>query len=183
MQLITNEYRKLNENLHNKNLTYGTCGFQYSDAILQLSKKLNTEDILDYGCGKCTLANSLPFQIHKYDPAIRAFSEDPDPADIVVCTDVMEHIEPELLDNVLAHLKSKTKKIIYLVISTREAQKKLEDGRNAHLIVKDAVYWFAKISEYFDILTLVKQDNAIEITAHAFIRQEPLDLTKGKHHE
>lgn len=171
MQLITNEYRKLNETLHNKNLTYGTCGFQYSTPILELCNKFNTKDVLDYGCGKCTLANTLPFAIKKYDPAIRCFSNDPEPADIVACTDVMEHIEPELLDNVLAHLKSKTKKLVYLIICTRPAQKTLEDGRNAHLLVKDHLFWFAKISEYFDILNYNRQDSALEIIAHTTIKQ------------
>ena len=165
MQLITDEYRRLNENLHNKNFSYGVSGYQYSDHILALCEKLKTRDVLDYGCGKCTLANTLPFPIKKYDPAIRAFHEDPEPADIVACTDVMEHIEPDMLDNVLSHMASKTKKLVFMIICTREAKKQLEDGRNAHLIVKDSKFWFNKINEHFDIISLNKSGEALEIVA------------------
>ena len=171
MQLISNEYRKLNENLHNKNMNYGVSGHKYSGNILSLSQKLNTKDILDYGCGKCTLGNNLPFTINQYDPAIRCFSREPEPADIVACTDVMEHIEPDLLENVLSHIKSKTKKLVYFLIATRPAKKTLEDGRNAHLIVKDSIYWFCKVSEYFDIMTFTKGNEEVEITATPRIKQ------------
>lgn len=169
MELITNEYRKLNEKLHNINLNYGVSGHCYSENVLQLSRKLNSQDILDYGCGKCTLANTLPFAIKKYDPAIRAFADEPDPADIVTCTDVMEHIEPDLLDNVLTHLRSKTIKIAYFVISTEPAKKILDDGRNAHLIVRDGKFWFNKIADYFNIITYSNLGNGLEITAATFI--------------
>lgn len=157
MQVITDQYRKLNETLHNTNIHYGTSGHLYANEILGLCKKHNITDVLDYGCGKNTLANSLPFEIKKYDPAIRAFHEEPEPADLVCCTDVMEHIEPELLDNVLTHMKSKTKKLLFMTISTQPAKKTLADGRNAHICLMDSVKWFNKISEYFLILNLQRQ--------------------------
>lgn len=163
MQTITDNYRKLNENLHNTNASYGTSGHNYADEVLHLCSQISTKDVLDYGCGKCTLANSLPFPIKKYDPCIRAFHEDPEPADLLVCTDVIEHIEPELLDNVLTHMREKTIKAVYLAISTRPASKKLEDGRNAHLIVQNGEYWFNKISEYFQILSYLKRSDVVII--------------------
>jgi len=166
MQTITDEYRKLNETLHNLNKNYGTSGHLYADEVLSLSQKVGTKDILDYGCGKCTLADTLPFFINKYDPCIRAFSEEPEPADLVTCTDVLEHIEPELLDNVLAHMKEKTKRVVYLAISTRLANKTLADGRNAHLIVQQGDFWFNKISEYFHILSYLKRGDVVIIIAN-----------------
>lgn len=178
MQLITNEYRKLNETLHNRNEYFGTKGHIYADDVLYLAGQYKTTDILDYGCGKNTLANSLPFTINKYDPAIRAFSDDPEPADIVVCTDVMEHIEPDCLDNVLEHIRKKTKKVAYLSISTRLARKTLADGRNAHLIVKKPDWWFARINQYFDINKMtVAGENVI------FIVELKKPETQGNTHE
>jgi len=163
MQLITNDYRKLNENLHNTNRNYGTSGHLYSDEILALCKRINSYDVLDYGCGKNSLANTLPFVIKKYDPAIRAFHEDPNPADLVVCTDVMEHIEPDLLDNVLVHLKSKCKKLAYFALSTSAASKTLEDGRNAHINLKTSVEWFNVISNHFVVLDFKKSGELVVI--------------------
>lgn len=156
MQLITDQYRKLNENLHNHNPDYGTQGHGYADEIINLCGKFNTTDVLDYGCGKSTLADSLPFIIKRYDPAIRAYHEDPDPADIVVVTDVLEHVEPDLLENVLKHIESKTKKLVYFSVCTIQASKTLEDGRNAHICLKTGQEWFNKLSENFNIINYVR---------------------------
>lgn len=161
MQVITDEYRKLNETLHNTNPVYGMSGHLYSDDVLKLCIKMETQDVLDYGCGKNSLANSLPFVINKYDPAIRMFHVEPNPADIVVCTDVMEHIEPELLDNVISHIQKLTKKVAYLVIATRPAHKTLEDGRNAHLIVEEAIWWANKLSEKFHVMSMKDINGAV----------------------
>ena len=158
----------MNENLHNSNRNYGTSGHLYADEILKLCKRANTSDVLDYGCGKNTLANTLPFIIKKYDPAIRAFHEEPEPADIVVCTDVMEHIEPSLNDNVLIHIKSKCKRLVYFSISTEKAAKHLEDGKNAHINLMNSIQWFNKISEYFTILEFKKSGELIVITCAPF---------------
>ena len=43
----------------------------------------------------------LTFEIKEYDPAIPGKDSLPEPADIVVCSDVLEHIEPNYLLNVL----------------------------------------------------------------------------------
>lgn len=151
MQLITEEYCRLNNKLHSENKNYGTSGALYVKDLMGILKSLDTQDVLDYGCGKSTLADNLPFIIKQYDPAVEKHSDLPDPADIVMCTDVAEHIEPELLDNVLSHLASLTKKICYMSICTREALKKLPDGRNAHLIVKPMEWWEERLNKYFKI--------------------------------
>ena len=67
------------------------------------------------------------------------------PAELVICTDVLEHIEPELIDNVLKHIESLTLKTAYLIIDTLPAQKNLPDGRNAHLIIENQDWWTNKI--------------------------------------
>jgi 2-polyprenyl-3-methyl-5-hydroxy-6-metoxy-1,4-benzoquinol methylase len=129
--------------------------------VLELAKALGTTDVLDYGCGKSTLARNLPFTIKQYDPAIEKYKEAPSPADIVVCTDVLEHIEPEFIDNVLEHLAKLTKKKGYFTASTIEAQKVLADGRNAHLLIKPAKWWVDKFREYFEILKSTEENNEV----------------------
>lgn len=150
--MITESYRKLNEQLHKDNEYYGTSGVKYSQQVYSLATAMQTEDILDYGCGKSTLANNLPFKIKQYDPAIHKYSTLPQPADLVICTDVIEHIEPEMLDEVLNHLKSLTKRKGFFTIATREAKKTLADGRNAHLIIESPLYWFKKLYEFFVVV-------------------------------
>lgn len=154
--LISDEYKKLNEELHARNPTYGRSGSKNVSAVLELSLKHTTKDVLDYGCGKSTLNENLPFQIQQYDPAIEKYATLPLPADIVVCTDVMEHIEPDCLDGVLEHIKSLTKKCVFFIISTAPAKKTLADGRNAHICLHDITWWEDKLEEYFR-LDLVKE--------------------------
>jgi hypothetical protein len=148
--MISKEYKALNKSLHVNSL-FGTGGYKHAEEVLKLSKYSNTEDVLDYGCGKSTLAKALPFKIKQYDPAIDEYNKLPKPAHIVACTDVLEHIEPEYLEAVLQHLKELTLEHGYFVISTREAKKFLPDGRNAHLIVKNATWWKIKLMDYFQI--------------------------------
>jgi len=50
----------------------------------------------------------------------------------------LEHVEPDRLGNVLDHIRRLSGKGCYIVIATRPAAAILPDGRNAHLIVKDA---------------------------------------------
>jgi len=150
--MISEEYRKLNAELHKSNEKYGTSGGRYSQQISALAMSLQTKDILDYGCGKSTLANNLAYKIKQYDPAIPKYSKLPDPADLVVCTDVLEHVEPELLGDVLDHLKALTKRKGFFIIATREAHKTLSDGRNAHLIVEDAKWWLAALWDKFKVV-------------------------------
>lgn len=150
--MISEEYRKLNEEMHKNKEHYGVSGVKYSQQVLALAMSIQTEDILDYGCGKSTLAQNLPFKIHQYDPAIPKHSKLPQAADLVVCTDVLEHVEPEMLGEVLDHLKALTRRKGFFLIATREANKTLPDGRNAHLIVEDAKWWLSALWDRFKIV-------------------------------
>jgi 2-polyprenyl-3-methyl-5-hydroxy-6-metoxy-1,4-benzoquinol methylase len=151
VQFITDDYRKLNAELHKNNIHYGIGGHKHAENVFNLSKDLNTQDVLDYGCGKGYLADNLPFKIQKYDPAIPVYAELPTPADIVVCTDVLEHVEPECLKAVLEHLHSLVKQVGLLTIAFQASKKNLPDGRNTHLIQRNKIWWMLKLSKKFDI--------------------------------
>jgi len=153
--LISNEYRKLNAQLHAEKPGFGAFGHRWTDQVKELSKKFCSEDILDYGCGKGTLAPTLPFPIAEYDPAVKGKDGVSIPANIVVCTDVLEHIEPENLRSVLRHISELTGTVAFLNISTRRANKSLPDGRNAHLIIRNSRWWDAALSEFFERTELV----------------------------
>lgn len=145
--LITKPYRIQNKVLHHKFPTFGASGHLYAPAVEQLMADIGSEDVLDYGCGKGTLRQALNKPIREYDPCVPVKSAHPDPADIVVCTDVMEHIEPDCLDEVLDHLQKLARKALYLTIATRPAHKILPDGRNAHLIIRPKAWWECKLLE------------------------------------
>lgn len=161
MQTISEEYRSLNSELHSRNPNYGVMGKLYADQVLQLTEMVGSRDVLDYGCGKGTLGMNLPFDIREYDPAIKSKSASPSPADIVVCTDVLEHIEPEFVDNVVQHLAMLVRRIGFFTVATRPALKTLADGRNAHLTIQPLSWWIAKFETIFNISIINNVDNEV----------------------
>ncbi len=149
--LISKEYAELNKQLHATRPDYGNKADMWSDDIFTMATALKTESILDYGCGKAALAKTLPYQIQSYDPAITAYESRPRPADLVVCCDVLEHVEPEYLDNVLDDLHDLTKIVVYMTVATIPAKKSLADGRNAHLTVENYKWWLRKLWDRFEM--------------------------------
>lgn len=151
-ETISMEYTQLNSKLHTDNLAYGVGGGKHASTVIKLANNLKTTSVLDYGCGKGYLAKALPFPIWEYDPAIEGKTDSPRAADLVVCTDVLEHIEPDKLLYVLEDLKRCIKKLGYFVIHTKASTKSLSDGRNAHLIQEGKEWWRAKLSKYFTLI-------------------------------
>lgn len=160
-ELISEEYKKLNAQLHNENLGYGVGGGKHADTVLKLVESLKNStgktniSILDYGCGKGYLAKHIPFPIWEYDPAIPGKEESPKPADLVICTDVLEHIEPDKLQCVLNDLARCVKELGYFTINTGPAKKKLPDGRNTHLIQENEEWWRKQLEEFFTVGTII----------------------------
>lgn len=142
--LLTETYRELNRKLH-ENPIYGTSGSQWAKNVLSVCRERGTFDVLDYGCGKRTLEQTLGFPIQNYDPCIPGLDGPPKPADIVACIDVLEHIEPECIDAVLADIARLTKVAAFLLIANRPAMKMLPDGRNAHLIQEGPEWWLPRL--------------------------------------
>jgi len=168
-ELISPEAKELNARLHRENPAYGMSGSKYTDMVQKLvqslvvSAKKPMVSVLDYGCGKGMLAKSLPYPIAEYDPAIPGKEELPKPADLVVATDVLEHIEPEKLPLVLADLRRCVKEIGYFVIHTGAAKKKYADGRNTHLLQHDEAWWKKNLEKCFTVGTINEKDEHLHI--------------------
>ena len=114
---------------------------------------LGKGSVLDYGCGKGWLASYFPIPIQEYDPGIPGKDQLPEPANLVICTDVMEHLEPDYLDAVLEDLQRVTSRRAIFMIHCVLANTCLSDGRNTHLIVQDSDWWLRKLLDYFHIET------------------------------
>lgn len=155
--LISQAYKEQNAQLH-RETEWGGSG---QKSAIEVHQKIVAERLLpmlDYGCGRGTLRNALvkmgigKKEIHEYDPGV--VGKDVPPAaqnqfQLVTCTDVLEHIEPDCLDDVLSHifnLGAENGKF-YFVISLRLARRLLPDGRNSHLIVQPVEWWLEKLAE------------------------------------
>ena len=155
--MISEEYRQMQTDLH-KNPNYGVMSVIMAPFVTQFINKTKTTDILDYGAGKGRLAHHIEpdheVAVYLYEPAVEEWSEKPEPHDFVVCLDVLEHIEPDYLDEVLDDLKRVTKNHGIFTIHTGPAIKELPDGRNAHLIQEPMEWWLPKIMERFALQSL-----------------------------
>ena len=147
--LISESYRKELAELHKNDEDWGTgpkiniiqiCHWMYMNKVKR---------VLDYGCGKGeNLQWFLPIDVSNYDPAVPEWSADPKPEDYLLCTDVLEHVEPDYIEDVVKHLVSKFKKKAFVTIALQEARITLPGGRNAHLIIKSSEWWIELIKKY-----------------------------------
>lgn len=160
--LLTEAYRAQNAAMHLAKPQYGAHGLELASDIVKLAEACKASGVLDYGCGKGTLSGAISLPVQNYDPAVPEFSDLPSPADLVACCDVMEHVEPDCLDAVIAHLHSLTRKALYVTICTIPAQKHLPDGRNAHLIVQPAAWWIKKFARFREVMK-VERDHHLTL--------------------
>jgi len=151
--LISAGMLRYNRTLHAAG-DFGGSGWKRAEDALEFALALKAGSVLDYGSGEGTLRMRLTRghkkrkieglgwtgKVYEYDPAVPR-KETARRADLVVCTDVLEHVEPKMLFNVLAHIRSLASRGIYLNIATRKSNKTLPDGRNAHLIIKSLKWW------------------------------------------
>lgn len=155
MRTISDRYQKLNYQLHKQSANYGGHGDKNAAAVLNVARAVGATSILDYGCGKGRLREALQkiapgMDVREYDPSVPGKTKLPAPADLVVCCDVMEHVEPEYIEAVLAHLHALTKRMLMATFATTESTQVLADGRNAHLIVQPAEWWLEKAGVHFE---------------------------------
>ena len=157
-ELISEEYKNLIQKKHHEDETWGTSAHRYSELLTDIINKANIHEVLDYGCGKGEFGRCITpdhsVRVHLYDPGIQNLSAIPEPRQMVVCSDVLEHIEPLCVDSVLDDLKRVTKSIAFLNICTFEVNDYLPDGRNVHITVEPLEWWLPKIMERFELQSL-----------------------------
>lgn len=169
-RLISEEYRDLQAQLH-EDPNYGVASVSAAPLVSRVINQYGVQELLDYGAGKGRLSENLAvdhgLRVQMYDPAIPEWSEDPEPSEMVACIDVLEHIEPALIENVLDDLKRVTREIGFFSVSTEPAMKTLADGRNAHLIVRPLEWWLPKIWERWDLHTFQRSHDGFYVLVMA----------------
>lgn len=170
--LISDSYKILQQQLHAKG-TYGTASIGYSSLVTEIINKLEVTHLLDYGCGSQLnlykhIKPKAKLTYQAYDPGTVEYSDPPVPAEMVCCIDVLEHIEPDYLEQVLDDLKRLTEVVLFCTIHTGPAGKKLSDGRNAHLTQQPMSWWLPKLWDRFDIQTVqVTNEHQFHVIAYA----------------
>ncbi len=162
---ISDTYLAQQKALH-KNPNYGVASGVYAPLVAKVIDAHDISSIADYGAGKCVLRKKLNemgkshLAYFPYDPSFPEYGK-PKEADLVCCIDVLEHIEPEYLSDVLAELHSIMGKAGFFTIHTGPAEKILADGRNAHLIQKPTSWWLPLLCERFEIVRLERVQGGV----------------------
>jgi len=164
--MITKGYLKQQNELHSKT-GYGSSGHYWLGHVLELAELTKAKTVLDYGCGKGTLGNYLhkysDLKCTNYDPS--TFPEKPGGTfDLVACLDVLEHIEPKQIARVLDDIRDRVGAgKVFAVISTRPATKFLDDGRNAHVLLRNYIWWKSILQGNFKMSRVRQFEGGFEV--------------------
>jgi hypothetical protein len=166
--LISPEYQALLQRQHSETKWGADTDYRHLSDVLRIATENRCASILDYGSGRESLRRDVDrislknLPVACYDPGTDR-TDLPEPADLVVCGDVLEHVQPEKLDAVLEHIFSLANKAIFLVIALRQAKAPLVDGSPAHLVVEDSGWWIRKLQPLGRSgIWVVKKSSAVE---------------------
>ena len=150
---LIEQYRQL----HARDIGYGQGSARLLGYIqLQVSHLAGVHTILDYGCGRSPLVDWLAkindATAFRYDPAIPEYDVLPaSKVDLVLNTDVLEHIPETSLDDLLRRIRSLSENA-YFHIATAPAKTILPNGDNAHCTVRDGGWWARKLRAHYDVV-------------------------------
>lgn len=164
------DYIKQYELLYKIKKNYGKTSIKLYDMLEKIINDLNILSVLDYGCGKSKLLDLIKknkkIKIYRYDPAIKKYSKlTKNKTDLVICTDVLQHVPLYDLDRVLKEIKSKGIYILFYIKCTNH-KTKLPNGTYANCTVYDKKWWLEKLSNYYDD---IKEIKISDLTSVCFI--------------
>lgn len=164
------DYIKQYKLLYKRKKNYGKTSIKLYDMLKKIINDLNISSVLDYGCGKSKLLDLIKknkkIKIYRYDPAIKKYSKlTKNKTDLVICTDVLQHVPLYDLDRVLKEIKSKGIYILFYIKCTNH-KTKLPNKTYANCTVYDKKWWLEKLSNYYDD---IKEIKISDLTSVCFI--------------
>lgn len=153
MTLYSPEHIEKQKQLHQELPAYGQTSMVFAPMVSELVNANDIAELLDYGSGQGEVGKRLELNhevtIRNYDPAISDYCEAPDPAEMLICLDVLDAVEDEYIEPILDDLARLTKKMAFVSVNTSAppAENEMVDGRN----FKPVEWWLPRIMERFEL--------------------------------
>lgn len=157
MDSLIPRYQKLAETASGN--FQGLSILNHVKSIKTLLDATGSTTMLDFGCGRGDAYRS-PHKLHHslglprhavtlYDPAFRPSSALPrGQFDMVVCSDVLEHVPEDEVDKFIERLFGYARKGVWASVCCRPAKKFFPDTEtNLHACIKPFEWWDAKFDE------------------------------------
>jgi hypothetical protein len=137
---------------------HGLSIMQHHKSVGRLVRKMGAKTLLDFGCGRGDAYKSPHDVYHSwglkrsditlYDPAYSERAAIPRGwYDVVVCSDVLEHVPADEVDYFVSRLFSFAKKAVWASVCCRAAKKTFPDGvTNLHVTVQPYTWWYETFS-------------------------------------
>ena len=140
------------QSLHREGKFPGYSMCAYIPQITELVMASGAKNLLDYGCGAGKQYTEECYHVFwgilptLYDPGVPELSKIPAGRfDGVICTDCLEHVPEEELDDVIADLAAYSRLWCFVSVCCRKSKKWLPDGRNAHVTIMPHEWWRGKL--------------------------------------
>jgi hypothetical protein len=171
-QILLKQY----EELHLINRGYGSSSISLFEEVSLLIEAYKPNSILDYGCGKGILIKKISKKYPRincimYDPCIKEISKlIVKKVDLILNTDVLEHIPEDMIDNILKEMASLSN-LVFFQLAHGPASAVLPNGENAHCTIKPPEWYHEKIKVHFPNFTPLPSrgsggNNSVVITAN-----------------
>jgi 2-polyprenyl-3-methyl-5-hydroxy-6-metoxy-1,4-benzoquinol methylase len=166
--LASDSYAAQLKKLHSDSQSFGVGNVtaKHYPSIKNVIQKRSFGSVLDYGCGKghfiqYAKENMPGLRVEGFDVASDQYAVLPSGKfDVVVCLDVMEHVEFGALSNVLGEIRDRTGEVFICSVANYPAGKTLPDGRNAHVTQMPFGYWFTLFSGFFRVDQFIRTGKA-----------------------
>ena len=151
--MISQDYLRTLKHEHSLH-PWGYWGYELAPAIRKFAEEHQIQSVLDYGCGSnhgvrmWAEKNQWQIDLREYDPAVPGSDQKPRRAELVVCIDVMEHVEEQYVNEVMDHILSVSGRYTWFTISMKPAERRLKlTGQNAHVTLHQADWWLERLRE------------------------------------
>ena len=150
----------LNSEKDSREVYPGKSIVPWISTIKELITSTDSQNLLDYGCGKGLQYQNLLLEdkkqlryrnlqdywgvdeVYCYDPAYPPYQRLPQKQyDFVISIDVLEHCYQEDVKWIIEEIFSLAREFVFINVACFPAERSLSDGENAHCTIRPGVWW------------------------------------------